>query len=76
MVYSTKFAIERTWQNKEKKLMKQARDQHPDVKLAHPDFCRDAAKGQYTLLKTYIKQQKEKHIKQVNERHAKLGERK
>ena len=51
------------------------RVQHPDIKNAHPDFCRDADKGQYTLIKAHIKQLKEKHVKKLKQRHEKLGDR-
>jgi len=28
----------------------QARGQHPDMKLKHPDWCRDANDGKYTIM--------------------------
>lgn len=77
MVYSTQNAIDRAFKNKEKKLILQSKAQHPDVKLARPDFTRDAGKANpdFTLHKAYIKQLKEEHMKKLAERQQKLGDR-
>ncbi len=38
----------------------QAKAQHKDMKLKHPDWCRDASKGNYTMLDKTIKEECQK----------------
>ncbi len=33
-----------------------ARQGHPEMKLKHPDWCRDAVKGDYTVMNRKIKE--------------------
>ncbi len=41
----------------------QARAQHPDMKTKHPDWCRDASKGNYTMLVKLTTEEVEKKQK-------------
>ncbi len=49
-----------------------AKGQHPDMKLKHPDWCRDANKGDYTMLNKKIKEDCEKEQIRVEKFRSKL----
>ncbi len=50
----------------------QAKNQHPDMKLKHPDWCRDANDDKYTLLNKSIKEECEKQQMLVERFRSKL----
>ncbi len=45
---------------KQRRSRTQAKAGHTDMKLKHPDWCRDANQGQYTILNKSIKEETEK----------------
>ncbi len=47
---------------------------NPTFKLEHPDWVRDAAKGDYTLLKKVVKEQTELRQHQSMDRRIKRGD--
>jgi len=53
----------------------QARVGHPDMKLKHPDWCRDAVKGNYTMLDKIIKENCQKKQIRNEKFRSKLHER-
>lgn len=62
-------------QKKTQRAMIQAKAQHPDFKLAHPDEARDASTGNFTVLKKRVKEEVTRKQKQALERRIKLAPR-
>ncbi len=51
----------------------QAKLGHPDMKIEHPDWVRDAQEGKYTVMDTKVKDKILKRQKRAKERQDRLG---
>ncbi len=60
MTFSRAQSKVRAIEIKQRRAKTQAKNGHPDMKLKHPDWCRDANTGNYTMLNKKIKEECEK----------------
>lgn len=75
MLYSVKLAQERALAAFLRQAKILAKGQDSEYKLKHPDEARDGARNDFTKLQVRIKNDFQTHLKRLEDRRNKIGER-